>query len=256
MLVQECMTRTVVTASPATSVLAARRLLTLYRIRHLPVVEGGAVVGIVSDRDIRLNDRDLTSSLGSLQSDLLMGRYRRLAAVMTAPVHTIRPTVKLHIAALFMVSRHIGALPVVDEGRLVGIISLTDCVWALAREDRKHRAAAPRQRDIGWQMPMPPGDPRPGRPQRRRSAVVVDPDPAARTEARKDLEVAGYDAVTCPGPAGGAYCPSLRDVNPSRCARVPSDTELVLLKSDENALALAEAYARWLPNATIRQTSP
>lgn len=48
MLVRDCMTRSVVTVSPRTSVLNARRLLALHEIRHLPVVVGDDVVGMVS----------------------------------------------------------------------------------------------------------------------------------------------------------------------------------------------------------------
>ena len=105
-------------------------------------------------------------------------------------------------------------------------------------------------------MRMSDGDPRPGRPHPQRAALVIDPDPAARMRVRAGLAAAGYAAVTCPGPAGGAYCPASRDGGAAaRCPRVPVDTELVLLKADHNTFPLAEAYAQWLPEATIRLTA-
>jgi CBS domain-containing protein len=257
MFVQDCMTRNVVTVSPDTSVLAARRMLVLHGIRHLPVVADGEVVGIVSDRDIRINDRQLVASLGALQSDLVTGRYRRVASVMTAPALVVRPKMKLHLAALFMVSRRIGGLPVVEDGKLVGIITLTDCVRALALENHKLHTQAGTPRNVARRTSMPAaGDPRPGRPQPDRVAVVVEPDPLRRLQARNGLVQAGYTTVTCPGPAGGANCPARREPGASsRCGRVPADAQLVLLPSDENALPLAEAYARWLPDAVIRMTA-
>jgi CBS domain-containing protein len=249
------MTRKVVTATPDMSVMAARRLLTLHDIRHLPIVVGNEVVGIVSDRDVRISDGQLAASLAGLQSDLLHGRYRRLSFVMTAPALVIHPKTKVHIAAEYMVSRRIGALPVVEDGRLVGIISLSDCVRALVYGAQKHDDGyLPSSADSAVPMPAA-GDERPGRPPQRRVAMVVDADPAARLRARDELNAAGYTTFTCPGPSGGTYCPAVRggEAGP-RCDGVPADTDLVLLPSVGNTAVLAETYARWLPSATIRVT--
>ena len=249
------MTRNVITASPGTSVLAARRLLTLHGIRHLPIVVDGKVVGIVSDRDIRINDREIVASLSALHSDLVSGRYRRVSSVMTTPVQVIRPKMKLSIAALFMASRRIDALPVVEDGKLVGIISLTDCVRALAAQEGGVHADTARAPEPGPRMPTPAGDPRDGRPRTQRVALVVEPDPARRMQAAAELTAAGYAPVTCPGPAAGTYCPAVHDPGSLRCPRVPQETELVLVRDDEHAAALQEAYSRWLPEAAIRVTS-
>src|SRR3712207_950848 len=108
------MTRAVVTVSPHTSVLNARRLMALHAIRHLPVLDRAGLVGMVSDRDIH-PDRDLERTLAGLQSDLLSGRYRRVETVMSAPVHTVAPTATVSFAADLMLRQRISALPVIDH---------------------------------------------------------------------------------------------------------------------------------------------
>jgi acetoin utilization protein AcuB len=124
------MTTDLVVATPQTSLLSARRLLACHDIRHLPVVDGERLVGIVSDRDLRVGDRVLAAALAPLQSDLVGGRYRPIEAVMSKPVHTVSPSETLAAAAKLMLDSGISALPVVDEGRLVGILTTSDCLCA------------------------------------------------------------------------------------------------------------------------------
>jgi acetoin utilization protein AcuB len=131
MLVRQWMTRRPVTVTPATSIMEARRLLRRHGIRHLPVVDGGTLVGIVSSRDLQVNDDLLLRALATLQSDLLTGRYRPVGSVMTADPLVAAPGDPVASAADAMVTLRIGALPVLDRHRLVGILSLDDCVRAL-----------------------------------------------------------------------------------------------------------------------------
>jgi acetoin utilization protein AcuB len=125
------MTPQPLTVTPATSVLEARRLLRRYGIRHLPVVEHGRVVGMVSSRDVEIGDQVVVASLSALQSDLINGRYRAVETVMSAPAVVMRSTDTVADAARVMVGRGIGAVPVVDGPRLVGLLSIVDCVVAL-----------------------------------------------------------------------------------------------------------------------------
>jgi acetoin utilization protein AcuB len=136
MLVRDWMTPEPVTVSPQTSLLNVRRILLLHRIRHLPVVEGEAVVGIISDRDVAVGDPHTTDALSRLQSDLLSGRYRSAAEVMSTPVQVCAPGDPVSAAARTMLTRRIGALPVVEDGRLVGIVSTVDCLRALIAAER------------------------------------------------------------------------------------------------------------------------
>lgn len=166
MRVEQWMTPDPVTVSPRTSVLNARRMMRLHGIRHLPVVVEDRVFGMLSDRDVLLRDADVAQALSVLQSDLLFGRSRAVEAVMRSPVHTARAAEPIGGAAQIMLDARVSGLPVVADGRLVGIITSSDCLRAL-----RHRPAAGRRPDVVVDDPdwyklvrMGPGDERPGRP--------------------------------------------------------------------------------------------
>lgn len=129
MLVNKRMTRDPVAVSPRHSLADALRLTRDRRIRHLPVVDEGEVVGMVSDRDVRT----------ALPSPLYEPDEQRVAflestpvsAVMRAPVSTIGPLDTVEDAAKEMRRTRIGALPVVDaHGTLLGILSESDVLDA------------------------------------------------------------------------------------------------------------------------------
>lgn len=117
-----------VTVDPPTSVRQARRLLSYYGVRHLPVVERDALVGIVSDRDLRPDDRP-GQRPGSPDE-------RTVEDVMSAPVHSVQDTASIEDAARLMLSRRVSAAPVLDaEGSLVGLVTTTDCLLAALHHD-------------------------------------------------------------------------------------------------------------------------
>lgn len=131
MRVDELMTRDVVTISPETPVIDARALMTKRRIRHLLVTEAGRLVGIVTDRDIRLNLPSPATSLSMWEINYLLTRLTT-KEVMTKAVITVAPTRDAREAARIMLDHKIGALPVLDEVRVVGIITESDLVRAFA----------------------------------------------------------------------------------------------------------------------------
>ena len=105
----------------------AEDLMRLGRIRHLPVVDDTGLVGIVTQRDL------LHAAVSSLleadrASERAWLRNIRVITVMTSRVFTIPPWVPLQTAVEIMLEKKIGCLPVVDDGKLVGLLTETDCL--------------------------------------------------------------------------------------------------------------------------------
>ncbi len=130
MTIRELMSGGLITVRRETPVLEARDLMVKERIRHLLVTQtGGALVGIVTDRDIRLNLPSKATSLSVWEINHLLTKLM-VEQVMTQSVITVGPDRPAREAARLMLDHKIGALPVLDEGRLVGIITETDIVRA------------------------------------------------------------------------------------------------------------------------------
>src|SRR5713101_807931 len=133
MKVAELMTSTVITASPDTAILDARQLMLKERIRHLLVTEAdGSLLGIVTDRDIRLNLPSKATSLSVWEINHLLTKLT-VGQVMTGSVITAGPDRPARDAAQLMLDHKIGAVPVVDGGHLIGIITETDIVRAFVQ---------------------------------------------------------------------------------------------------------------------------
>ena len=130
MLVRNRMTREVITASPETLLAHALELTQTHRIRHLPIVSDGALVGIVSERDLRFAHPPVWLEDAAAMRRAL--HEHTLAEIMTQPVVTIGPDAPVEEAARVLQSRPFGCLPVVDQGVLVGIITESDILRALA----------------------------------------------------------------------------------------------------------------------------
>ena len=137
MRVRDWMTTDVATVGPSTDVADARRLLRDRGVRHLPVVDGGRVVGMISDRDVRISEASLhqvAERMAAVSRDKLaaaVGVGLVVESVMSAPPHVITPDEPIEAAARLMLSRRISALPVVDDaGAVVGMVTTTDCLLA------------------------------------------------------------------------------------------------------------------------------
>jgi acetoin utilization protein AcuB len=131
MHVRDLMTRSLITAGPATSVTEAKALMVKERIRHLLVTDGGKLVGLITDRDIRLNLASPATSLSVWELNYLLARLT-LGDVMTKSLIVVDPERDAGEAARIMLEHRIGALPVLDGTRLVGILTETDIVRAFA----------------------------------------------------------------------------------------------------------------------------
>ena len=131
MYARDLMSKTLVTVPPATTVVEARALMTRARIRHLLVVDNDKLVGIITDRDIRLNLPSPATSLSVWELNYLIARVT-VGELMTKSVIVIDPDREVRDAARIMLEHKIGALPVLEGDRLAGILTETDLVRALA----------------------------------------------------------------------------------------------------------------------------
>ncbi len=117
--------------SPEDSLAEALALLSLHRIRHLPVLEGEELVGILAARDISQASLPGPAGRPTPETDALL-KITRVGDVMARAVTTTTPEATIGEAAMLLVSHKIGALPVLREDeRLVGIITETDVLEAL-----------------------------------------------------------------------------------------------------------------------------
>lgn len=114
MLAEEGMTRTVVTVSVDSSIAEARQAMAAHGIRHLPVVDGSQLVGIVSDRDL-LGAKDAAA---------------KVEQVMTRDPIAVSPESAVDECAYLMRQHRIDAVPIVEENRLIGILTSSDILDA------------------------------------------------------------------------------------------------------------------------------
>ncbi len=130
MLVENRMKREPITISPETGIIEASRLLRQYKIRHLPVVKGGRLVGILTDRDLKRASPSPATSLSVYEVNYLLDRLEA-KEVMTKQVVTVTPKTTIEEAAELLLAHKIGGLPVVEGDTLVGIVTETDVLEAL-----------------------------------------------------------------------------------------------------------------------------
>jgi len=122
------------TVQPSDSVAHARALLDECRSNHLPVVSKGRLVGIVSSRDLQPGPR--SAKLPAIAKALEMHPDRvTVESVMTTAVQTAKPSDEVNYVAELMRRKHLGILPVVEQGRLVGVISRIDIIDAFVAHD-------------------------------------------------------------------------------------------------------------------------
>jgi acetoin utilization protein AcuB len=134
LLVRDSMTQELVTVAPETTAAEALTLCRMNRIRHLPVLEGGRLVGVISDRDLRA----ATPALGAPARAEELDRIR-VADEMAQDVTTARPEDPIEDAAMAMYETKIGCLPVVDGEHLVGLVTSSDVLRALVRLVGAHK---------------------------------------------------------------------------------------------------------------------
>lgn len=132
-LVLEWMNPRPITISPKTTLTEAHRLMTECHIRRLPVVEDNKLVGIVTSGDLREAAPSVTTSLSMLELNVLLDKVT-VDRIMKRDVITVAPKSRIREAARIMLFKKISGLPVMDGGKLVGIITESDIFRMLVRE--------------------------------------------------------------------------------------------------------------------------
>lgn len=135
MLVRECMTQKPLTVTLQETLQGAMELMAMKRIRHLPVVDAaGKLLGLVTDRDLRRIAPSPLFPVDPAQVEATMEKTTVERVMVRSPA-TVAPSQNLKEAVRTMVEKKYGALPVVENGRLVGIVTPTDVlrVWEKAQ---------------------------------------------------------------------------------------------------------------------------
>jgi acetoin utilization protein AcuB len=131
-LVKDVMQEHPVTATLETRLPALVRLLQRRGFRHLPILDGGKLVGIISDRDLKQSMASAASTADGRERDRLLDELTA-EQIMARTVVTIGPMFGVEEAARLMATRKISALPVTEGDRLVGIVTETDVLQLFVR---------------------------------------------------------------------------------------------------------------------------
>jgi len=126
MFVSDWMSRSVYTVHTDSPLSEAVKMMREKKIKHLPVVDKKkAVIGVLSDRDIKeyMPSKATTLDVYELHNVLL---ETKASKVMKKKVFTAKPDLPIEEAAMIMYDNNIGCLPIVESGKLVGIISDRD----------------------------------------------------------------------------------------------------------------------------------
>lgn len=125
MFVKYRMTANPFTVGQRVPIPEAAELMAGYGVRHLPVVDEGQVIGVISKNDIAAAGPSQATTLAASEATYLLSKLK-VYRVMSKPALTISPDALLEEAAVIMRDEKIEMLPVVDDGRLVGVITESD----------------------------------------------------------------------------------------------------------------------------------
>lgn len=128
MLVRSRMTPDVKTVSPETTLAEALSVCRTHRIRHLPVVSGDRLVGLVTDRDLRLAVPPVWADRHEELQEAL--RKRTVGELMTSRIISASPDLPVEEAGKLLYENRIGCLPILEDNRLIGILTETDLLRA------------------------------------------------------------------------------------------------------------------------------
>jgi CBS domain-containing protein len=123
--VRDIMETKLVTISASERLSMVEDIMRLGRVRHMPVVQGGKLVGVVSERDLLRASLSVLSEHRDAERRMFL-HVVEISRVMSTPPIVIQPDATIREAALLMADRKIGCLPVVSGDALLGMITETD----------------------------------------------------------------------------------------------------------------------------------
>jgi CBS domain-containing protein len=130
--VREIMMGSPVTLGPEDTLDLVSDVISLGRIRHIPVLEDGRLVGLISERDLMGRAVPAIFGLKQKSKSALLKSYR-VKDFMKKKVITVSPETAIKDAARLMAEKKIGCVPVVSEGSLVGLVTTTDILRYVER---------------------------------------------------------------------------------------------------------------------------
>jgi CBS domain-containing protein len=141
--VRDIMSSPAIVVTPDTCVPVASALMKEHSIRHLPVVESGRLVGIISRGDLREASISASANADTYEFNFLLSRLT-VGRLMTREVLTITPDALVVQAAELMTERKVAGLPVVNpDGSVAGIVTESDLLKMLVRRLRETEEAQP-----------------------------------------------------------------------------------------------------------------
>jgi len=129
--VRDIMQTGVVTVSAGDTLSTVEDIMTLGGVRHMPVVRAGTLVGVVSERDLLRASLSNLTGFGQEERRAFL-QVVEITRVMSAPPIVISPEDEIEQAARLLAEKRIGCLPVIEEGKLVGLVTETDVLRCIA----------------------------------------------------------------------------------------------------------------------------
>ena len=130
MRVREFMSTNVITVSSHTSIVEARKFMVVHRVRRLPVVDKGKLVGMIGFRKISEATPSTATTLSVWEMNHLVAKMT-VAELMRKNIITVTPDTTAESALAIAQENKVGALPVMDNGYLVGIVTTNDFVYRI-----------------------------------------------------------------------------------------------------------------------------
>jgi acetoin utilization protein AcuB len=142
MLVRNIMTTELTTLGDDEVLLDATLVLARGGLRHIPILNNQRLVGIVTDKDVKHYTPSILSGIPPEEYNRLMATTP-LSKIMSRNPMTIEPDKTVYEAARILLEHRIGCLPVVENGKLQGIVTTTDMLNLLVRLLREKGLAPP-----------------------------------------------------------------------------------------------------------------